>query len=202
MHVCLSRLLLCAVLSLPAAQAASVEERPFSRAHCLLFATPDSIYVVWRSEGPVVPVVRYGEARNRLNNELSYVSEQSGTGIVVRTSLGTNSQKIPERWKEFRTQENLKLRKLHSAPIGTFQYEARLMGLKHSTRYYYAVFDGERRMTPADESYSFMTPPPVGTRQPVRFWALGDGGTGRSAQSDVFTAMLEYVTEQKQPLDF
>src|SRR5688572_16218780 len=202
MHVCLSRLLLCAVLSLPAAQAASVEERPFSRAPYLQFATPNSIYVVWRTEGPVVPVVRYGEARSRLNNELSYVSEQSGTGIVVRTSLGTNSQKIPARWKEFRTEENLKLRKLHSAPVGTFQYEARLMGLKPSTRYYYAVYDGDRRMTPADESYSFVTPPPVGTRQPVRFWSLGDGGTGRRPQAEVFQAMLDYVQSEKQPLDF
>ena len=202
MHVCVWRLLLLGfVLSFPA-WAGAATARPFSRAPYLQFATTNSIYVVWRTDGPITPVVRFGEARNRLDHELSYVSEKSGTGIVVRTSLGTNGQKIPERWKEFRTEENLTLRKLHSAAIGTFQYEARLMGLKHSTRYYYAVFDGDRRMTPADESYSFMTPPPVGTRQPVRFWALGDGGTGRPAQADVFKAMLEYVAEQKHPLDF
>src|SRR5689334_863136 len=100
MHVCLSRLLLCAVLGLSASHAASVEDRPFARAPYLQFSTPNSIYVVWRTEGPITPVVKFGEARNRLNEELSYVSEQSGTGIVVRTSLGTNGQKIPDRWKE------------------------------------------------------------------------------------------------------
>lgn len=206
MHVCFSHLLLFAVLTLPVWNILNAESRTdapaFSRAPYLQFSTTNSIYIVWRTAGPITPVVRYGEERNRLGNEMATISDQSGSGIIIRTSLGTNGQRIPERWKEFRTEENLKLRKMHSAPIGTFQYEARLMGLKPATRYYYAVFDGERRMTPADESYSFVTPPPVGTRQPVRFWALGDGGTGRKAQADVFQAMLDYVQRDKRPLDF
>jgi hypothetical protein len=201
MHASLSRLLLCMFVAL-STMAAAATEHSFSRMPYLQFATTNSIYVVWRTEGPITPVVRFGENRSRLDRDLSFVSRHSGTGIVIRTSLGTNGQKIPERWKEFRTEANLKLRKLHSAPVGTFQYEARLMGLKASTRYYYAVFDGERRMTPADESYSFVTPPMVGTRQPVRFWALGDSGTGRQPQADVFRAMLNHVAEQKHPLDF
>jgi hypothetical protein len=64
------------------------------------------------------------------------------------------------------------------------------------------VFDGDRRLTPADPSYSFVTPPPVGTRKPTRFWIIGDGGTGRQAQADVHQAMLDFVRRDERPLDF
>lgn len=182
---------------------AQAEERPiFARAPYLQFSTTNSIYVAWRMEGPITPLVKFDTSMDNLGNEVSDVSDTTGTGIVVRVALGTNSQSIPSKWQEYRTEENLRLRKLHSAPVGTFQYEARLMGLSPATKYYYAVFDGNRRLTPADESYSFVTPPPIGTRAPVRFWALGDGGTGRQEQADVYRAMLEVVRREKHPLDF
>lgn len=182
---------------------AGLESRPvFSRAPYLQFSTTNSIYVVWRNEGPIKPVVKFGKSLNRLTSELSKISETSGTGIVVRVSLGTNSESIPAKWRSLRTEENLKLRKLHSAPVGTFQYEARLMDLAVNTKYYYAVFDGDKRLTPADESYSFTTMPPVGTRKPIRFWSLGDGGTGRQEQADVYHAMLDLTAREKHPLDF
>jgi hypothetical protein len=174
----------------------------FARAPYLQFSTTNSIYVVWRWHGPMKPVVRFGKSMDALNRELSYISDASGTGIVIRTMLGTNTQSVPSKWQRYRTEENLKYRKLHSAPLGTFQYEARLMGLAPATKYYYAVYDGDRRLTPADASYSFTTPPMIGTRQPVRFWALGDGGTGRQEQADVFDAMVACTEREKQPLDF
>ncbi len=181
---------------------ATAEERPsFSRAPYLQFSTTNSIYVVWRTAGPIKPVVKFGKAMNRLNSELSHVSDKTTTGIVVRASLGDKKEAVPSKWQRFRTDENLKLRKLHSAPIGTFQYEARLWGLEPATKYYYAVYDGSRRMTPVDESYSFTTPPMIGTRQPVRFWALGDGGTGRQEQMDVYRAMVDFTAREKRPLD-
>lgn len=208
MHVCFGMIrflssLLVLGLALPSSRGADSATPPgFARAPYLQFSTTNSIYVVWRTEGPIKPVVRFGKSLNALNRELSYVSETSGTGIVIRTSLGTNTQSIPSKWQRFRTEENLKLRKLHTAPLGTFQYEARLMDLAPATKYYYAVYDDNRRMTPADASYSFTTPPPVGTRKPIRFWALGDGGTGRQAQADVFDAMVSYTERDKHPLDF
>lgn len=164
--------------------------------------TTNSMYVVWRTEGPIQPVVKFGRSINRLNRELSYVSAKTGTGIVVRVSLGDKKETMPAKWQKYRTEENLKLRKLHSAPIGTFQYEARLMDLTPDTKYYYAVYDGDKRLTPADESYSFTTLPPVGTRRALRFWALGDGGTGRQDQMDVYKAVLEAVAREKRPIDF
>ena len=195
------RLLICTVALLGTTAllpglAAAEKERGFARAPYLQFSTTNSIHVVWRTDGPVQAAVRFGQQRSGLGTEVS------GESIVVRASLGTNGQRIPARWQALRTEENLKLRKLHSAAIGTFQYEAKLTGLQPATRYYYAVYDGNRRLTADDESYSFTTPPPVGTEGPVRFWVLGDGGTGRQEQAGVFQAMLDYVKREKHPLDF
>src|SRR5258708_5812112 len=51
-------------------------ERPeFSRKPYIQFSTTNSIYVVWRTEGPVTPVVRFGTSLERLESEVSYVSE-------------------------------------------------------------------------------------------------------------------------------
>jgi hypothetical protein len=201
----MTRLLLVALMALATSGiglCATADDRPsFSRPPYLQLSTTNSIYVVWRTEGPVKPVVKFGKSLNRLTSELSFVSEFSGTGIVVRTSLGDKKESVPSKWQKFRTEQNLKLRKLQSAPIGTFQYEARLMGLTPATKYYYAVFDGDRRMTPTDESYSFTTPPMIGARVPVRFWALGDGGTGRQEQTDVYRAMVDFTVRENRPLD-
>jgi acid phosphatase type 7 len=205
MHVSvpMTRFALLACLALAAQWPVSAAANyRFARAPYLQFSTTNSIYVVWRTEGPITPVVRYGKSMDRLDGALSYVSADSGTGIVLRVSLGTNTQSIPSKWQQYRTEENLKLRKLHSAPIGTFQYEARLWGLQPETKYFYAVYDGDKRLTPADESYSFVTPPPIGKRAPVRFWVLGDSGTGRKEQMEVYRGMLEAVNRDQRPLDF
>jgi hypothetical protein len=162
----------------------------------LQFATPNSICVVWRTEGPSQPVVRFGRQVDSLTEQVSSLK------ITTRASLGAEGQAIPARWEAARTWANLRLPKLHSAPIGTFQYEARLTGLEPSTRYYYAVFDGDHRQTPADELHSFITPPPVGTRQKYRFWVIGDGGTGRKPQAAVHQAMLDHVRHDGKALDF
>src|SRR5262249_49322975 len=140
--------------------------------------------------------VRFGQNHDQLTGEVL------ASNFVVRASLGTDDQPVPTRWQALRTEANLKLPKLHSAPIGTFQYEAKLTGLQSATRYYYAVFDGQRRLTPLEEGYSFTTPPPVGTRRPIRFWVIGDSGTGRRTQADVHQAMLAHVERENRPLDF
>ncbi len=168
----------------------------FARSPYLQFATPTSMRVVWRTAGAISPVVRFGEEVDRLT------SQALPEAIVVRASLGTNGQTLPGKWSRLRTEQNLKLPPLHSAPVGTFQYEAELAGLHPSTRYYYGVFDGDRRLTPVDATYSFVTPPPAGTRKPTRFWVIGDSGTGRQAQADVHRAMIEHVQQEKRPLDF
>ena len=169
---------------------------PFSRSPYVQFASPNLMHVVWRTDGPVDAVVRYGTDVNDLTEKVK------GPAIAIRASLGTNGQEMLPRWKALRTPANLALEKLHSAPIGTFQYEAKISGLNPDTQYYYAVYDGDKRLTPPSPSYHFITHPPVGTKRPYRFWVLGDGGTGREPQNAVFQAMLQTVEREAKPLDF
>ena len=165
-----------------------------TRGPYLQFATTNTMHVVWRTEGPTLPVVRFGKSMNALT--------ERAAEIVTRAALGADGKAIPAKWQALRTKENLELPKLHSAAVGTFQYEAHLIGLEPGTRYYYAVLDGEHPLTPTDASYSFVTPPPVGTVKPIRFWALGDSGTGREPQANVHSAMLQTVKRDGRPLDF
>lgn len=169
---------------------------PFARAPYLQFGSPNQMHVVWRTVGPIRPVVRYGLEPGRLDR-----MARAGD-IVTRASLGTNDATVPARWVPLRTKANLQLPRLHTAPVGTFQYEVRIGDLEPSTTYHYAVYDGDRRLTPDDGTYRFTTHPPVGTVRPVRFWVLGDGGTGREPQSAVHEAMRQAVEREQRPLDF
>ncbi|MGE4178502.1 MAG: metallophosphoesterase [Limisphaerales bacterium] len=169
---------------------------PFARAPYLQFAGPNLMHVVWRTVGPIQPRVRFGRDSLHLNQEARL------SDIVVRASLGTNGQTLPERWASLRTEANLLLPKLHSAPVGTFQYEARIPDLSPSTTYFYAIYDGDRRLTPPDPSYQFTTHPTPGSSGPVRVWVIGDGGTGREQQSAVHQAMRATVERENHPLDF
>jgi len=189
--------LVALIVCLGAARAPAVNPRaPFARMPYLQFATPNAIHVVWRTEGPIQPVVRWGLSAEALD------SSSSAAGIVTRASLGAEDQAGKSAWASLRTPENLRLPKLHSAPLGTFQYEVKLTGLRSATRYYYAVYDGNRRLTPAGEPYAFVTPPEPGARLPTRFWVLGDSGTGREPQTAVHRAMRAHLERSLKPLDF
>ncbi|MEK0448945.1 MAG: Alkaline phosphatase precursor [Verrucomicrobiota bacterium] len=194
--------LLCRTLSLitavvvPMLASGANPPVPFSRAPYLQFGSPTMMHVVWRTVGPIEPVVKYGTELGKLEHTVR------GAGIVTRASLGTSGKPVPAKWESLRTKENLALPKLHSAPVGTFQYEVKLKDLEPSTKYYYAVFDGEKRLTPEDESYHFITHPKPGPATDVRFWVVGDGGTGREAQVAVHDAMRRTVEEEKKPLSF
>ena len=169
--------------------------KPFSRAPYLQFASPSQMHVVWRTEGPIEPMVRYGKELTNLDKDVR------GGAIMVRAALGKGPSIAP-KWEALRTPGNLALPKLHSAPVGTFQYEVKINDLEPETTYYYAVFDGAKRLTPEEASYRFTTHPKSGLERPVRFWILGDGGTGREPQAAVHEAMRKTVAAEKQPLDF
>lgn len=51
--------------------------------------------------------------------------------------------------------------------------------LEADQTYYYAIEATTAILAGADEFHSFRTAPKIGTRTPVRFWALGDCGTNR-----------------------
>jgi hypothetical protein len=166
----------------------------FARAPYLQLATPNSIVVVWRTVGPLRPVVRYGVDLDNLDRQAAE------TMIVTRVSLTTNKAEL--KVLEQKQPELFRLPKLHSAPAGLYQYEVRLTGLAPSSKYYYGVFDGERRLTEPDPSYHFYTHPPRGQATPARFWVVGDSGTGRPGQHEVHTSMIEWTKDQGRPIDF
>jgi hypothetical protein len=166
----------------------------FSRAPYLQLATPRSIVVVWRTEGAIQPVVRFGDSPERLDCQVSDAS------IVIRVSLTTNKAEL--KILEQEQPELFRLPKLHSAPSGQFQYEARVTGLEPAKRYFYAIYDGTRRLTEPDPSYHFFTHPSRGEARPTRFWVVGDSGTGRPWQHEVHTSMLEWTRDEARPIDF
>lgn len=156
----------------------------FLRAPYVQFATPHSIYIVWRTETPIIPLVRVGTAFDKLDQV------SSADAVTIATGNTNKSQKLPPG-----------IRRMHSAPFNAWQYEVQVTNLQPDTVYYYAVYDGDTRLTPVDPSFRFRTHPLPGSDRPVRFWVVGDSGTGRTNQLSVHTAMLGYTAQQNHPLD-
>ena len=156
----------------------------FSRAPYVQLANHESIFVGWRTEGKTEPVVRFGSSPEKLDRDVS------GPGIITRYAT-TNKVKLPPG-----------VFKLHSAPEGTYQYEAKITGLRPDTQYYYAVFNGDKRLTGRDPGFHFRTHPVPGTHRPMRFWVVGDSGTGRETQSTVHSAMVDWTKRENRPIDF
>jgi hypothetical protein len=160
-------------------------------------AASDSICIVWRTAwSNITPVVRYGRIPTALD------LESSSRSTVVRAQLDAPRDLSFPQLKALRTKRNLKLPKLHSAPTGTFQYEVTLTKLEPNAHYFYAIYDGDRRLTPLHHSYQFATHPPIGQAKPVRFWVTGDGGTARKAQWLVYESMLNVTKADHHPIDF
>lgn len=165
----------------------------FARAPYLQMATPSSVVIVWRTEGESEPVVRYGRSLEALDQQVPVNT------IVTRVALTTNKADL--KVIEEKRPEILRLPKLHSAPMGLFQYEARITGLNPSSRYYYAIYDGKRRLTEPDATYHFNTHPPVGEARATRIWVVGDSGTGREPQHNVHTSTIDWLKQDGRPMD-
>src|SRR5689334_17505979 len=71
----------------------------FTRSPYVQFATPTLTHVVWRTAGPIVPMVRFGTELNALTATVPAES------IVRRASLGTATQVLSPRWASLRTPE-------------------------------------------------------------------------------------------------
>jgi hypothetical protein len=112
-----------------------------------------------------------------------YLQSIAPTRIVVRwrTDVATNS-----RVSFGTTVGDLSLQQ-RSATL-TKDHSVTLTGLKPDTVYFYSVGTSATALaTGAD--FSFKTPPPAGTSQPIRVWAIGDSGSAHAAQvRDGFTA--------------
>ena len=118
--------LIVCVLCLPACVApTSLSRGNLQRGPYLQQATPTSIVVVWRTQGPIDPVVRFGEKSGGLTQEVR------GEAITLRVSADVEaSPEIPRLYKE--PAEDIAKRRGEtdpSTPANTYQYEAHLSGL-------------------------------------------------------------------------
>lgn len=160
-----------------AAVAAPIEE--FSRQPYVQLATDTSINVVWRTQAEMKPRVIFGQSVDDLSSEVP--------ANQILTRLHPSLDKEAPIFKD--------------APVDTRQFEASVTGLKPATTYYYAIYDGDTRLTPADASYRFKTNPVPGSETPVYFWVVGDSGTGGKAQAMVHTAMVDHNKKAARELD-
>jgi len=153
-------------------------DRQQMRGPYLALGTPTSMNIVWRTRGKSEPVVRYGRSPRSLDRVVP------PEHILTRTEDQSDA-----------------LLALHSAPEGTRQYEATVSGLNPATTYYYAVYNGDHHLAGGDETHHFTTHPAAGTQASLRFWVVGDSGTGGRVQAKVHTAMREFTRRQDHPID-
>lgn len=153
----------------------------FSRAPYLQLATENSIHIVWRTRKNITPSVRFGTSRDNLN-----LTSTIDNIHIRRTKQDGN---IPGH------------QPLFNAPKNTFQFEAKLTSLQPDTLYYYAIYDGDKRLHPINETYTFRTHPLPGTKRDIYFWVVGDSGRGNQMQKDVHQAMRHYNQKHNLTLD-
>ena len=156
--------------------AESIKRGPY-----LQLSTDTSVHVVWRTTEIIKPSVRIGSHPNKLSSACSCKQ------IVVRRNKAQH--KSPHALPLF------------NAPEGTYQYEAKISGLKPDTRYYYAVYDGDNRLTPAETGFTFRTHPKPGTKRDTYIWVVGDSGTGNPSQKQVHQALINHNKKHKLTLD-
>jgi acid phosphatase type 7 len=160
----------------------------FSRMPYLQMSGPESMSIVWRTTKAMTPAVRFGTDMKNLDRKCE------GADIIVK-------QKLKDMMRIAGPPPKSDQQPLFTAPDGTHQYEASLKGLSPSTRYFYAVFDGEERLTPEDPSFFLETHPVPGTDDELLFWVVGDSGTGEQRQQDVHQSMIDYVSYNNLDLD-
>ena len=170
-------LVLCSFGSLLApSSAATIERGPY-----LQLATENSIRIVWRTQKKITPIVRYGLTANDLNMLCS------GDSIDLRQTE--------------KSHQSTTTKPLFTAPKGTIQFEATVTKLQPDTRYHYAIYDGDKRLTPADQPFTFRTHPEPGTKRDAYIWVVGDSGTGDKNQKQVHQALIDFNKKNNLTLD-
>lgn len=169
-----------------------------TRGPYLQLATPESMVVVWRTDGASEPIVRFGASPDHLDRQVS------GDAVVLRVAADVAADDdVPRLYKQPREEAARRDRRDRdpSTAPGTYQYEAHVDGLQPGARYYYAVFDGDRRLAGGDQEHFFKTSPPVGNDASLRLWVVGDSGTAGRDQRQVFEAAQGFLHETGRKLD-
>ena len=179
------------------------------RAPYLQLPTPNSVYVVWRTEGPSDPIVRYGATPTNLEHEVSGESitirvsadvEESGKSLLLYQEP-IEGLRARERRARERAGEDDAIKPDPSTIPNTYQYEALISGLGPGERNYYAVYDGTQKLAGADETHFFTTLPEAGSPTALRLWLAGDTGTGERMQYRVYESILKFVKDTSRPID-
>ena len=75
----------------------------------------------------------------------------------------------------------------------TSEHEINIAGLVANTKYFYAIGTSTELLQNLDSTYYFQTSPPLGTKQPIRIWAIGDFGEGNAGAPNIKTGYLSYL---------
>jgi chitodextrinase len=140
----------------------------------LQVATPTNIIIRWRTEGidpALTSIVNYGTTLDNLDSWANATPQQ--TTVL---GVGDVNRTVTE-------------------------HEVALTGLAPNTRYYYDVGDETDVNAGGDATYSFVTPPVVGTDQATRIWVIGDSGTANSDAAAVRDAYKAKVAAESRPTD-
>jgi len=81
----------------------------------------------------------------------------------------------------------------------TTDHQVTIPHLEPGTRYTYTL-GTDQALFPADTAQFFVTPPPVGSKSPVRIWALGDFGSGTPNQFGVRDAFAQATRSRRADL--
>jgi len=183
--------------SLCAAAAAEPPAQPFlhlKRGPVVQRVSHKEATVVWRTLGKSVPRVTWGETPDRLSWEVSgeRIAESASCWAEITLPKGV-----------FVTGPMIRAyRGGISDTGGTYQYAARLTGLRPATTYYYAVYHGDTRIAGGTKDHFFRTAPAPGTPARVRFWVVGDSGTGGLVQALVHGAARRRAAADGRAFDF
>ncbi len=161
-------------------------------------ATPTSVVVVWRTEGATAPILHYGSKPDGLNKTVA------GSAITLRVSGDVDApDTVPRLYKESAEAAAKRRGGDHdpSTAANTYQYEALVSGLPNDSKFFYAIYDGDRKLAGGDPDHYFVTQRPAGAKTDMRVWVLGDSGKGSNDQIMVYDAIGDYAKKTKRPID-
>ncbi len=120
-----------------------------------------------------------------------YLQSVSGTSAVIRwrTEQASSSQ------VHFGKQYNKQSQTISQNAAST-EHEIKISNLKPNTKYYYSIGTKDQILTSSVEQF-VKTAPSVGSKQPIRIWALGDFGSGTKNQMEVLSAAKNFMGTKK-----
>ncbi|MCY7357989.1 MAG: metallophosphoesterase [Rudanella sp.] len=109
-----------------------------------------------------------------------YLQVVTQTGITIRWRTDT-----PQASRVWIGTAATALNQSVTDPAAVTEHIVSVTGLSPATRYFYAIGQGETRLS-GDANHSFKTALPAGDTRPFRIWSLGDFGNGTQNQTDVY----------------